>query len=101
MPLPHSSVGSVADSRTGGHWFDPQSGQYSFQGLMIVIATRFIPLSLQSIVSTVVMWALKEYWVEYLLKELHESMDRCTRHHDITEILVKTVLNTMQSINTT
>ena len=30
--------------RTGGRWFDPQLGQYSFQGLMIVIATGFIPL---------------------------------------------------------
>ena len=25
---PHSSVGSVKDLRTGGHWFDPQLGQY-------------------------------------------------------------------------
>ena len=36
---PHSLVGSVADLRTGGCWFGPQVGQYSFQGLMIVIAT--------------------------------------------------------------
>ena len=36
---PHSSVGSVADLRTGGRWFDPQLDQYSFQELMIVIAT--------------------------------------------------------------
>ena len=42
---PHSSVGSVADVRTGGHRFDPRLGQYSFRGLMIVIATGFIPLS--------------------------------------------------------
>ena len=42
---PHSSVGSVADLRTGGCWFDPQLGQYSFRGLMIVTVTRFIPLS--------------------------------------------------------
>ena len=40
---PHSSVGSNADLRTGGRWFD--IGQYSFGGLMIVIATGFIPLS--------------------------------------------------------
>ena len=26
------------------------------------------------------------------LKELHESMNMCTGHHDITEILLKTVL---------
>ena len=45
---PHSSVGSVADLRTGGRWFDPRLGQYSFRGLMIVIATGFIPLSVVS-----------------------------------------------------
>ena len=28
---PHSSVGSIADLRTGGRWFDPRLGQYSFQ----------------------------------------------------------------------
>ena len=32
-------VGSVTGLRTGGHWFDPRLGQYSFRGLMIVIAT--------------------------------------------------------------
>ena len=36
---PHSSVGSVADLRKGGRWFDPRLGQYSFRGLMVVIAT--------------------------------------------------------------
>ena len=30
------------------------------------------------------------------LKEIQESMDRCTGHCDITEILLKTVLNTIQ-----
>ena len=40
----HSSVGSVADLRTGGRWFDPRLGQYSFRGLMIVIATGLISL---------------------------------------------------------
>ena len=52
---PHSSVGSVADLRTGGRWFDPRLGQYSFRGLMIVIVTGFIPLSLLSVVLTMVM----------------------------------------------
>ena len=40
---------------------------------------------------------------EYLwskgLKELQESMGRCTGHRHITEILLKTALNTIQSIN--
>ena len=52
----HSSVGSVADLRTGGPWFDPRLGQYSFRGLMIVVARGFIPLSPLSVVSTMVMW---------------------------------------------
>ena len=42
--------------RTGGRWFDPRLGQYSFRGLMIVIATGFIPLSPLSVVLTMVMW---------------------------------------------
>ena len=41
----------------------------------------------------------KEYCAEYWLKDLQESMERCTGHHDITEILLKTALNTIQSIN--
>ena len=32
------------------------------------------------------------------LKELEESMDRCTGRLDITEILLKTALNSIQSI---
>ena len=43
---PHSSVGSVADLRTGGRRFDTRLGQYSFRGLMTVIATGYIPLLL-------------------------------------------------------
>ena len=39
---PHSSVGSIADLRTRGRWFDPRLGQYSFWGLMITLATGFI-----------------------------------------------------------
>ena len=34
-----------------------------------------------------------------LVKKLLESMDLCTGPHDITEILLKTALNTIQSIN--
>ena len=53
---PQSSVCSVADLRTGGCWYNPLLSQYSFPGLMIVIATGFFPLSLLSIVSTMFMW---------------------------------------------
>ena len=58
---PHSSVSSVADMRTGGHWFDPRLDQYSFRGLMMVMATGFIPLSLLSVVSTMVMWESSQW----------------------------------------
>ena len=51
-------VGSVADLRTRGRWFDPRLGQYSFRGLMIVIATGFSPLSF---VSTMVMWESSQW----------------------------------------
>ena len=40
---PEISIGSVHDLRTGGLRFDHQLGQYSFLGLMIVIATGFVP----------------------------------------------------------
>ena len=42
--------------------------------------------------------AWKEYCAEYWLKELKESMDRHTGHCGIAKILLKMVLNTIQSI---
>ena len=70
---PHSSVSSVADFRTGCRWFDPRLGQYSFRGLMIVIATGLIPLSRLSIADNGYVGkqpvASKEYYAEYCLKE--------------------------------
>ena len=57
----HSSVGSVADLRTGGRWFDHRLGQYSFSGLMILIATGVILLSLLSVVSTMIMWESSQW----------------------------------------
>ena len=58
---PHSSVGSVVDLRTGGRWFNPWLGQFSFLRLMIVIATGFILLSLMSVVSTMVLWESSQW----------------------------------------
>ena len=87
---PRSSVGSVADLGTGGLRFDPRLGRYSFRGLMTLIATGFIPLSVCSFDSDYVgkqRVAWKEYCAEYWLKELQESMDRCNGRLDITEIL--------------
>ena len=60
VPLsePHSSVGSFADLGTGGRLFDPRLGQYSFRELMTIISPGLIPLSLLSVVSTMVMWEI-------------------------------------------
>ena len=44
-------------------------------------------------------WLGKKNCEEYWLKELQESMDGCTGRRDITEILLKTALNTTQSID--
>ena len=41
--------------------------------------------------------AWKEYCAEDWLKELQESMDRCTGNHDITERLLKTALTLSQT----
>ena len=43
--------------------------------------------------------ALKEYFAEYWLKEMQESMDRCIGHRDTTEILLKMMLKIIQSLN--
>ena len=43
--------------------------------------------------------AWREYCAEYWLNELQEDMDRYTSCRDITEILLKTGLNAIQSIN--
>ena len=59
---PYSSVGSVADLRTEGRWFDPRLGQYSLRRFMIVIATTFIALSPLSVFSTIVtMWESSQW----------------------------------------
>ena len=41
--------------------FEPKLSQYSFRGLMIVIATGFTPLLLLSVVSTMVMWESSQW----------------------------------------
>ena len=59
---PLSSAGSVHVLWTGYRWFDPWLGQYSFRLLTIVIATGFIPFSLKSVVSTMVVWGSLIVW---------------------------------------
>ena len=95
---PNSLVGSVADLRTGGRWFDPRLGLYSFRGLMIVIATGFIPLSPLSVVSTrricgKAASGLQRILCGVLVKRTSERMDRCTGRPNITEKLLQTALN--------
>ena len=66
----------------------------------VVIATGFIPLSMLSIVATIFMWERRQ-WLgknKGLLQEPHENMDRCTDCCNITEILLKTALNTINLI---
>ena len=84
-PLP-SLVGSVRDLKTGGHLVDARLNQYSFRGLIIAIATKFIPFN-----------AVHFFVDGYVEKQ--ESMDRCISHCDITETVLKMALNTLQSIN--
>ena len=59
---------SIVDLRTGGRWFDPRIGQYSFRGFMRVIATGFIPLSLLSVVSTMVMWESGQWFGKNIVR---------------------------------
>ena len=96
----HSSVASVVDLRTGGCWFDSWLGQSSFRGLMIVrihFSLRAVCCFTNGYVGMQpVAW--KEYCAKYWLKELQESTDKCTGHRDITEILLKTTFNIIQSI---
>ena len=70
---------------------------------MIVIATGFIPplplLLFRQQLSGKVFSGLDRILCGVLVKEFQESVDRCNGSRDITEILLKTALNTIQSIN--
>ena len=97
---PHSSVGSFADLRTGSRLFDSRLCQYSFRGLMIVrihtplTAVRCFENCLVG--KQPVAW--KESCADDWLKKLQDRVDRCTGRRDITDILLKTALNTIQII---
>ena len=58
----------------------------------------FIPLSLLSIILTMVMWVAASGLGRVLCKILVKQLHWCTVCHDITELL-KTILNTIQSIH--
>ena len=65
---PLSSVGSVADLRIGGRWFDLRHGKYCIRGMMIVIVTRFIPLSPLSVASTMIMWESSQWLIKNIVR---------------------------------
>ena len=103
LPSPiRGSVGSVAHLRTGGRWFDPRHGQYSFRVMMSHCdRTHSSPATARCFDSGYVgkepvVWT--EYCAEYWIKELQESRDSCTGRCDITEILLKIALNPIQLI---
>ena len=86
---PLSSVGSVWYWRTGGRWFDPRPGKYSFSRIYDSHCHR-IHSSLIAVQcfddgymgQQPVAW--KEYCAEDWLKELQQSMDKCTCRRDVT-----------------
>ena len=85
-------MGDVQDLRRGGQWMDPCLGRYSVRGLMFVIAIHLSPMAVHCFSPDYmgkqpVAW--QEYFAEYWSKERKESMDRCSGHHDITEIMLK------------
>ena len=101
-PSAATTTTTSSDLRTGGRWFDPLLGQYSLRGLMIVISTELIRPSPPSVVSTISgssQWLGKNIVPSHWLKELQQNMGWCTGRRDITEILLKTALNTIQSIS--
>ena len=77
---PHTctSVGRVQDLRTGGRQFHPGLRQYSFRGLMIIIAIGFIPLSLLSVSSTMVMWESSQWVGMRILQSIGKENSRKT-----------------------
>ena len=97
----------VSNSQPPGHESDkhttePPVYRHSFGRLMIALGqdsflSHHCPLFRPRLVrKQPVAW--KEYCAEYWLKELQESMYRCTGHHHITKILLKMALNTIQSL---
>ena len=103
--MPHSSVTGKQDLRPRDCWFDPRLGQYSFSGIDDSLCDR-----LHSSVTAVHSFgngmhvqkklvAPKENCAGHWLKELQKSIDWCTGHRDITEILLKKALNTIKIIH--
>ena len=98
-----SSVGSIQDFRPGVAGSIPGLGQTFFPRINDNNCDRIQSSFNLSVVSTITLWEssqwLGKYCAEYWLKELQESMDRCTGRCDISVILLGTALNIIQSIN--
>ena len=105
-PSPRSSVGSIEDLRTGGHWFEPPARPIFFPRIYDSHYDR-IHSSLKALhcfdngYLGKQLKAWKENCAEYWIKELKKSIERCTGRRDITEITLNMRLNTIQSINLT
>ena len=92
---PHSLVGRVQDLRTGGSWFDLRARPIFFPRIYSSFtAVHYFDDGYMG--KHPVAW--KEYCADYWLKQLQESMGSCTGRPGITEIRLKTALNTSQSI---
>ena len=102
LPSNHSLVGSLENLRTEGPWFEPPArtifspriydSHYDriHSSLTAVHSFSHGNVGKQSV-------ALKEYCMEDWLKRLQKSM--YTGCRDITEIILKLALNTIQSFN--
>ena len=68
-----------------------------FQGIMIVIATRFIPLSQVIIGLTVLIWERSQWlWRNVVLSTVEETQRKLEKKDTIVE-MVKTAINTIQT----
>ena len=94
-----SSGGSIQDLKKGGRWYDPQARQIFFHRTDCdrIAVCCFNNVGKQKVKATS---GLERIMCNELVKKkIQDSMDRCTGCHEITEILLKTMLNTTQSIN--
>ena len=98
---PHSSVGSMQDLRTGGRWFDPLAQPILFLNIDDSHCDRS-----HSSLTTVHCFdngyygkaacGFEKILYGILVKRTPVSVDRCTGHRDIAEIMLKMALNTIQ-----
>ena len=95
-----NSIGSIQDLRTGGRWFDTRFDQYLFRASIVVIATGIIPPPRISIVSTIILWESSQWFGKNIVWSLvrRSPGHDCTGRRDITETLLKTTKNNVQSI---